>query len=639
MLKIKQLAKNLVFKIFIGFLLLSFAFFGVSNFLLNNAGNWVAKVDGKKISYARLQKAMQVDREAIMRTNANNPQAQQYVDSSKFQVDVLSRLVNAEVVNKLSENFGVEASVKIILQSVTKEKLFQTDGKFDREKFRQLLAQNGLDEARYVKSMQDEIVQKMIVSSFSMISPVDDKLVVNLAEIKEEKRIGDAIYVTSANIETSKAPTLDQLQKFYNENKDKFTTKETREISYIEISKRDLSVNVALSDLDLQNEYEANKTNYEKPQRRDFLHVVFSDEAKAKEFLEELKKSSASTKEKDFIKLAKSLAGKDEKTISFKNQAKTDLLPEVAASAFRLNKDENSQVVKSALGYHVLLLTNIKPSEFIPFANVKNEIRKTLTAKKTEELTQDRVTKIQDALLTSNSLEDVKKKFNLSGTINQITLDQEGAMTNPVAAQLDGFAQNAFSLKSGQISKMNFVPKKEIFYAVKVNKINEAKQKAFEEIKTTLAALYIDNQISVKVKETANMIAAEMKKDPKNINAIIAKYNLRVERNKTYPRFLYVEFQGQKIPYASALISDVFSLQVGQPSAAYMSEKNRYEIVVLKEVRKSKTDQMKVAALKKELTNVYAQEYMKKFNDYIQDEFSIKVNEKFLKQLEGKKAE
>lgn len=636
MLKIKQLAKSIFFKIFIGILLLSFAFFGVSNFLLNSAGNWVAKVDGKKISYARLQKAMQIDRETILRSNPNNQQAIQYVDSSKFAVDVLSRIVNAEVVNKLRDDYGIEASVKIILQSVTKEKMFQTDGKFDRAKFQQILAQNGFDEARYVKSMQDEIVQKMIMSSFSLISPIDENLVKNLAEVKEEKRSGDAVYVTLANIAKPTAPTLDQLQKFYSENKDKFKTKETREISYIEISKKDLTPNVIVTDADIQNEYEANKQNYEKPQRRDFLHAVFNDEAKAKEFLDEYKKSPS---EQNFIKLAKSIAGKDEKTITFKNVAKSDLLPELSGSAFRLNKNENSQILKSPLGFHIFYLTNIKPSEFTPLANLKNDIRKNLMLKKAEELTTARVTAIQDAMVTATSLEDVKKKFNLSGTIKHIVLDQESAMTNPVIAPLDNFAQNAFSLKTGQISKLNFVSKKETIYALKVDKINEAKQKTFEEVKTALTSLFYENQINKALSDLALTIAGDIKRDPKNLNAIVSKYNLKIERNKNYPKFLYIEFQGQKIPYASALLEDVFSLQVGESSSAYQSEKNRYEIVILRDIKKAKVDQMKVAALKKELANVYAQEFMKKFNDYIQSEFSIKANEKFLAQLEGKKEE
>jgi uncharacterized protein YqkB len=70
-----------------------------------------------------------------------------------------------------------------------------------------------------------------------------------------------------------------------------------------------------------------------------------------------------------------------------------------------------------------------------------------------------------------------------------------------------------------------------------------------------------------------------------------------------------------------------------------MSEQNKFEIAILREIKKTKIDQMQFAKLKKELSNVYMQEFMQKFNDYIQDELSIKVNEKFLKQLENKKEE
>lgn len=492
MQKIRQLAHSIFFKIFLAFLLLSFALFGISNFLVNGSDSWVAKVGGKTISYGKLMKSMQKDREAIIQASGNNPKALEYLNSTQFQSDVLGRLVNQIIIEKLRNHFGVDASKTIILEAVARDPQFHNkEGKFDHAAFKQFLAQNGFDEDRYVRAVQDEIVGTMIISSVSLASPVDNKTVAQITDLKTEKRLADVIYITDKNLGKIDAPSDKELMNFYEKNKQKFHKTETRHISYLSFSKKELG---------------------------------------------------------------------------------------------KLNEDE---------------------------------MQKKLSA-------------IEDSLLTSNSLTDTAKKFNLKVS----DLGEIGAnhLSNNIKA-LDDFVKNAFAAKEKEVSKLFYSKSNDSFYAVKVEKIDAARQKTFEEAKFLITDLYTKEYKHAKLREFAQKIADEIKLDPTKSTQIVAKYGLRTEKNKEFPRFGYITFQGQTIPYASQFNDDLFGITLNQATNAMAVSDQEYKIGILRAIKKFPASASQIEAAKRELEKDYRTEILQEFNKFLQKKYPIKINEKFLNRL------
>jgi len=501
MQKIRQLASNIFVKILMAFLVLSFALFGISNFLLNGSGTSVAKVDGKSISYNHLLKAMQSDREAILRANPNNPKATQYLESSQFKSDVLGRLVNHILIDKLRNNFGIEASKTIILEAVAKDPQFIKDGKFDRSIFKQFLAQNGFDEDKYVKAVQDEIVGTMIISSISITSPIDNKIVTQIADSKSEKRFADVVVITNKNINQPAPAQEKELTEFYNKNKKRFAKTETRKISYFAIYKQ------------------------------------------------EFEKSS------------------------------------------------------------------------------EDELQKQLGA-------------IENELTKAKSLEEVVQKFALKTKVLSEEIDQNGKNSvgipvNNVMA-FDNFLQNAFSLKEGQTSKLIHSKSNDTLYAVKIEKIDEAREKTFEEVKFIIADLYAKEQRLKALKEFARKIDGEIKQDPSKAAQIAAKNGLKFEKNKEFPRFYYLNFQGQSIPYATKFNEDLFNVKINQVTAANAISAEEFKIGILRSIKKIPTSASQIEADKMALIKEYRGDFLQEFNKFLQKKFPIKVNEKFLSEMEKK---
>ncbi len=633
MLKIKKLAHNLFFKLFIGLLILSFTFFGVSNFVLNSSETWATKVGGKSISYSKLTRAMQVDREAILRSNPENPQAMQYVESPKFKSDVLGRLVNQVIIEKLRDDFGIEASRKIILEGIATDSQFMRNGKFDRVIFKNFLTQNGFDEEKYVKAVQDEIIGAMIISSISLASPADEKIVQKVVSLKEEKRIADVIIISDKNVGSVAAPSAAELEGFFAKNKQKFVMPEMRKISYATISQQDLTRSITISEQEIAAEYEKNKASYQKAEKRNFYHLLFSNEKQANEFLAELAKSSTPDKAKAFAEVAKKLANKNLKEIILQNISEKDLLPDVSVGAFKLAKNEVSLALQSPLGFHIFFLNDIKSGGITPLAEVKNSIKQNLLRTKNEDFMQKKISEIEDSLLASNSLSETAKKFGLK-TYDSIKIDQNGRDSKGAAIasikELGDFTKSAFILKEKQVSKLYYSELSGIFYALKIDEIDQAHEKKLDEVKSEITAAFVKEKRLEKLREITSKISAEINKNPSNALQIASSHHLKVEKNKFFGRFLYLEYQGKKIPYSSKFLEELFGAKVGQITNASAMSATEFNIGILREIKKSSITENQLAIGKAELEKDYRSEFMQEFNKFLQKKYPIKVNDKFL---------
>ncbi|MFT5704024.1 MAG: hypothetical protein ACI9TO_001405, partial [Rickettsiales bacterium] len=130
--KFRNLAHNIFFKIFLGFLGLTFIMFGVSGFILGGNNVWIAKVGGKTIPYDKFLQATQNDREAIYRSNPKK-EVLEYLNSDQFKQDVLGRMITLSLVESLQQEFQIFPSKDLILREIVQnDSLKGPDGKFSR---------------------------------------------------------------------------------------------------------------------------------------------------------------------------------------------------------------------------------------------------------------------------------------------------------------------------------------------------------------------------------------------------------------------------------------------------------------------------------------------------------------------------
>ncbi|MBU6140271.1 MAG: SurA N-terminal domain-containing protein [Proteobacteria bacterium] len=626
----RKLANTIFFKIILSFVALSFVLFGVSSFILGSPNNWVAKIGGDEISSNQLNSALRADREVILASSGNSEEALKYLESDRFKSDVLGRLVNQVMVKKLSDDFDISASKKIILESIAKDPSFKNEsGKFDRKKFEEFLKKNGLNEERYVSEIASGISARMILQSFSLAAPISDQVVARVEGFNQEKRVADVITISAKNITNIAKPTEEELQKFFAENQSQYILPERRKVSYLSFTKKDFAKDLVISDQEILAEYEKDKEQFTKPETRSFYHVVFDKEEDAKNFLQKLEASSGADKSKlkpEFEKLAKSLLKKGAKEISMLNISQRDLIAQIADQVFKLGLNEKSQVIQSPLGFHVFLLNEIKQPQLMPFAEVKNAIKVKLAQGREEKVLQEKISAIDDFLLTSNSLSDAAKKFNLKLSA-PVLVEEKGSEISEIKS-LANFAANAFALKEKQVSKIFQSEISGGFYALFVEEILPSKQLELVEAKSKV----IEDLLGAKRREAlldlAKKIEEELKENPNSIAQVAAKYRAKFDKSREFPRIFYLNFQGRQIPYQDQFSKYLFATKVGEATSVASQSEDQFVIGVLREIKKSPLNQIQLEQVKAKAADEFRNEVMSEYNAYLLSRYPVKTNDK-----------
>lgn len=112
-------------------------------------------------------------------------------------------------------------------------------------------------------------------------------------------------------------------------------------------------------------------------------HILVEKEEEAKAALDRLKKGE------DFAKLAAELSkdpgsGKDGGDLGY--FSKDRMVPEFAEAAFKLDKGQLSDVVKSQFGFHIIKLEDKRERPLPPFEQVKGELERYMVQKAQQDL-------------------------------------------------------------------------------------------------------------------------------------------------------------------------------------------------------------------------------------------------------------
>ncbi len=636
--KFRNLSNNIFFKIFLGFLGLTFIMFGISGFILGNNGSWIAKVGGKTISYDTFVSTLQNDREAIYRSN-QSPEVRKYLESSQFKQDVLGRMITRNLVQSLQSEFQIYPNRDLILAEIlSNDSLKDKDGKFNRVLYQNFLKSNNLTEKQHISDLADEIVGGIIVQSFADVPTANVNLAKDLFAHRFQTRNADLITVSTKNIGNIANPNEFELNAFFEKNKDKFALPEMRKVSFVKFGVQDLKQKITVSDEEIAQDYQTNKIDYQSPESRDFYHILLSDEAEAKEFAKSLKESADNNQADVFAKLAAS-KGKDKSAILLTKIVKKDLPKEIADDVFSLDKDKSSDVLKSQLGFHVFYLVDSHPASEIPFDKVKNQIRTKITAAKEEGQIQNQMQAIADEVLATGSLDKVATKFGFVVNKNLPKFSSQGldSKQNPVAnvTNLDDFLKNSFALEQGRVSKVFASKSNEQYYIISIDDVEQGRQRSLDEVNVLASDMLVKNKKQQKLQELANDVSNKINASGGNSSSVAAQYGLKVITKNQLPRFYMLDAgNGKKIPYADQLLKDIFSANLNQATKPHQASADEMVIAVVKKIQSPTQNDAAVKMIAKEAQNSFRTDILTVFNQYVQKQFPVEVNQKLMQTSE-----
>ena len=353
----------------------------------------VASVNGHKITRAEFDGAMRQQLD----------QARQYLgaqfdakalDTPARRQDLLDNLIQQRALSDEAQREYLTASDDAVRRALLADpvvsSLRKPDGSIDIERYKQLLAMQGMTPEQYDERVRYGLAMDQIPQSIEATAFTPKSLAERIAQLAEAQRTVQGLVLHASDYASKVQPTDAELTAYYNSHSADFATPATATIDYLVLSSATLAALATPSDADAKKYYDDNIAHYTTPREVRVSQILIAspqsaspaDDAKAKAKAEAVladvkahPDQFAQIAQKESQDPASAARGGD---LGWSTNGVLTGEKAFDAAAMALNKDEVSAVVRSSYGYHVIKATDVKPAATKPFADVKDAILKDL---------------------------------------------------------------------------------------------------------------------------------------------------------------------------------------------------------------------------------------------------------------------
>lgn len=373
-------------------LIIPFALWGIQEYLGGGSAVNVATVNDREISRNELN--AQMDRE--LQGNKNRPEGAALV---AFRRNTLEQMIQEEIMYQSALDRGLRIHETGIVEMIKANPAFHVDGKFDQQRYEDLLRNNGLDPSTYQASLGRDLLIQQFVGSIQKSSFVTNTEIDQLLELQGRKL--DLAYMTLPFSQYKQAlqVTDEQIKEYFEKHQQNFVTAEKVKLDYLMLGITDIARDLKFTQEQLQQYYDDNKDSFITHEQRHVAHIlieitdadkpenVSAAEKRAKEVYAKLQSGS------DFAKLAAEYS--DDAGSSNQGGDIGILEPGVLDKAFedvavKLSTGEYGEPVKSAFGFHIIKVLDIKAGSNKSFADAKADVEKMFARKQADDLFLDR---------------------------------------------------------------------------------------------------------------------------------------------------------------------------------------------------------------------------------------------------------
>ena len=344
---LRNSSKNTILKFTLGVLLtiliVSFAMWGTEDLIgVSKKQSTVASVGKLDISAKEFYSLYSRQTEEIRKLLGSSLDIEKsrefgYVDRA------LSSLVNRALFNNEALSLGLSVSDNNVRDKILKDDAFKDDlGQFSELMFRQLISESGYTEDSYVEGTRQDLAREQMVETIRSSLIVPEVIQQNLGEYNLQERSVDYVTIKSEN-EEIKNISIDQLKKFYNENKDKFYSEEFRSVKTLLLDAKKYAKKLTVTDEEVELLYEERKESLIEPEQRFLQQILVDDLNNAETISQKIKNKQ------DFESVAKEEAGLTTDDINLGWNTRSELPEGIVDSIFKLNVGEVSSPLKAPL--------------------------------------------------------------------------------------------------------------------------------------------------------------------------------------------------------------------------------------------------------------------------------------------------
>ena len=497
-------------------MVLAFVSWGIGDVVrLVSTSTWVAKVGGQTIEGTQLQEAYQRQMSQVTR---NLPAGQEPTPEMRSGVakEALQQLIAQAALGQELQRLHIVTPDPAVRQTIFSMPAFRgPNGQFDRQIFEAVLRNNGLNEPRFLELMRSDLAQRQLMEAVSAGAATPEIMLRPLFQGQFEKRSADTVEFPLAAAAEPPAPTPADLQRWYDNHPDLYSTPEFRRIKAVVLSPQTLARDIPISDADLQAAYDQHKAEYVKPAKRSAEVISVPDEAKAKELAATWRGGA------DWAAMQKAAQDAGGSAITLDDATEREFPDaDLGRTVFAAAPNTVSAPEKGALGWHIVRVTKVTPGSEQGFDAVKDALREQVLTNKAADLMYDRANKVDNVLGSGAGLDEMPSDLGLVGVAG--TLDTEGNTADGTPAPIPGSAElkaalikAAFATQKGDPLRLIEVQTPSTggsaYYALSVEDVLPPSVKSFDTVKDQVATDWTHDAQRHAQEQAAAKLLAEVK--------------------------------------------------------------------------------------------------------------------------------
>ncbi|HEY6631097.1 MAG TPA: SurA N-terminal domain-containing protein [Rhizobiaceae bacterium] len=482
---LRNAAGTWVAKLLLVLLVVSFAVWGISGQIATGfGGNSVVTAGGTTVS--PIEYRLAYDRQlAVMSQQFGTRLTREQARALGIENQVLGQLVAGAVLDEQARELGLGLSQDKLAHLTMSDPAFQgPNGQFDRQQFEYVLRQIGMRPEDYLQNRGQVAIRQQIVEAVSDGLKAPDTFLRAVALYRGEDRTADYIVLSKSLVEPIEEPSDAALSTYFDENKQAYAAPEYRKIAYVTLVPEKIADESAITDAQVQEDYEKNIAQFTTPETRTIEQLVFPNEEAAQTALDSIKAGATF----DSIVTAQGKTAADTLLGTFAKDKVAD--PAVADAAFTLQANEVSPIVDGAFGPVLVRVTEINPAVVKSLAEATPEIRKDLALAEANRVLLDVHDNYEDSRAAGESLREAAGKLGLDvvtvEAVDRAGQRPDGSVVNDLPQSRE-LLQAAFEAESGlENPPVNVGSTGYVFY--EVEGITPARDRTLDEVKDKVAA-------------------------------------------------------------------------------------------------------------------------------------------------------
>ena len=548
--QMRKYTKSWVSSLFLGLLALSFGVWGINDIFRGSSNTTVATVGGDSIPIEMFQRDYRNATRMAQRQGPLKP-----AQAKAYAQQVLDGLINETAIDNDINRHGITATDDAVSARIRAIPSFLSPlGTFDHNQFLRIIDQAGFSEQSFIDYIRGTLERDQFLGAAGAGLELPTGYSRAFFNYLNETRAVDYVVLPPNAAGAPPSPTDAELEAYLKAHSARFSTPEYREVSFAWISPQDLAGKLAISDAQLRQQYEAQKSQYVIPEKRKLEQITFPDIASAK--AARAKIDSGTT----FADLAKQ-RGLNQSDLELGDLTQQDL-GDRAAAVFALPKDGVTQPLKAPIGFALIHVVDITPGVSKSFDQVKEDIRKQLSAQLAASNIADVANKYIDENSRGESLSKAAAKVGMH--VGHVAfIDARGNTPDGTKAQIPQDPELIAQMFKAEVGEEGdpFAAKSGTTYVVKVDGTRPPKVKPLDQVRAEATSAWQKEQVAKRLEAKAKELVAKAATQH-SLVAVAASVGAKVQSASPLRR--PAPNAPNSGPLPTALLTKIFGVPSGQ---------------------------------------------------------------------------